>query len=468
MRLWTRPKFLKSALLLLCVWTAIPSFAEEGTEKHNDAFATVHVSADVQRAIGIKVESVRSLAPLGRKQVNGQIEAIPANTAAVNAPLAGRVLTLLAQKGQRVKKGDALMTIDSSEIRQLSVESQRLIAQNKAAEEQAQAKVELAKRNYEREKTLLGLKIASTKDYQTAEADFKQAEAELNTTRSQTRLSGAQLANRLAQLGQAIKATAQGHITLYAPISGIVLEQLVTPGEAVEAAKPLFKLININKVWATGQIYEKDLQFVRLGQRIKILTSAYPERIFSGSIVNIDPVVDPISRTLAVRAAIENPDVLLKPQMFVTIGLIESSQGQAGYFIPVEAVVSVQGKQSVFIKRGDADFLPVSVETGETKDNLIRIKSGLKGNELIVTQRAFQLMAQGAKGAIPSEEEESEKKTTSKSQPESILFLTLGGVILLLLGFLVGKGSKQPAKKHTVTAHTVALSKATLTDSEGE
>ncbi|MDQ5935623.1 MAG: Efflux transporter periplasmic adaptor subunit [Cyanobacteriota bacterium erpe_2018_sw_21hr_WHONDRS-SW48-000092_B_bin.40] len=468
MRSWTRPKLLKSALLLLCVWTAIPSFAEEETEKPNDAFATVHVSADVQRAIGIKVESVRALAPVTRKQVNGQIEAIPANTAAVNAPLAGRVLTLLAQKGQRVKKGDALMTLDSSEIRQLSVESQRLIALNKAAEEQAQAKVELAKRNYEREKTLLGLKIASTKDYQTAEADFKQAEAELNTTRSQTRLSGAQLANRLAQLGQAIKATAQGHITLYAPISGIVLEQLVTPGEAVEAAKPLFKLININKVWATGQIYEKDLQFVRLGQRIEILTSAYPERIFSGSIVNIDPVVDPISRTLAVRAAIENPDLLLKPQMFVTIGLIESSQGQVGYFIPSEAVVSVQGKQSVFIKRGDDDFLPVSVETGETKDNLIRIKSGLKGNELIVTQRAFQLMAQGAKGAIPSEEEESEKKTTSKSQPESILFLTLGGVILLLLGFLAGKGSKQLAKNHTVTAHTVALSKPAPTNSEGE
>lgn len=470
MHSWTRPKLLKSALLLLCIWTAIPSFAEEETEKkNNDAFAPVHVAADVQRAIGIKVESVRSLAPVGRKQVNGQVEAIPASTAAVNAPLAGRVLTLLAQKGQRVKKGDALMTIDSPEIRQLSVESQRLVAQNKAAEEQAQAKVELAKRNYEREKTLLGLKIASTKDYQTAEADLKHAEAELNTTRSQTRLSGALLANRLAQLGQAIKATAQGHITLYAPISGIVLEQLVTPGEAVEAARPLFKLININKVWVTAQIYEKDLQFVRLGQRIEILTSAYPDRIFSGTIINIDPVVDPISRTLAVRAAIENPDLLLKPQMFVTIGLIENAPDQTGYFVPTEAVVSVQGKQSVFIKRGDDDFLPVPVETGETKDNLIHIKSGLKGSEQIVTQRAFQLMAQGSKGAIPSDEdEEGEKQSTSKSQPESILFLTLGGVILLLLGFLAGKSSKQPAKKHTVAAPPVALSKAAPTDSEGE
>jgi cobalt-zinc-cadmium efflux system membrane fusion protein len=423
-------------IVLLLLGTPNADSAEEETENKSAASSAVRVPADIQRAIGIKVESVRVFAPVNRKQVNGQIEAIPANTAAVNAPLAGRVLTLLAQKGQRVQKGDPLLTIDSPEIRQLAVESQRLIAQNKAAEEQAQAKVDLALRNFEREKTLLGLKIASAKDYQIAEADLKQAEAELKTTRSQTRLSSALLSNRLAQLGQSIRATAQGHITLYAPISGIVLEQLVTPGEALEAGKPLFKLINIGKVWVTAQIYEKDLEHVRLGQQIEIRTSAYPDKVFTGSIVNIDPVVDPTTRTLAVRAAIENSNFLLKPQMFVTVDLIEQTSGPAGYFIPAEAVVPVQGKQSVFVKQGE-DFVPTPVEVGETKDNLVRINSGLTGDEQIVTQRAFQLMAQGSKGAIPSDEDEGEKKPQSK--PDNILFLALGGVILLLLGFLAGK-----------------------------
>jgi membrane fusion protein, heavy metal efflux system len=453
-------------LLLLACFLPLASFAEE-PEKHDDAFAPVRVPADVQKAIGIKVESVHSLTPVSRKQVNGLVEAIPANTAAVNAPLAGRVLTLIAQKGQRVKRGDALLTIDSPEIRQLAVESQRLVAQNKAAGEQAQAKVELATRNYDREKTLLGLKISSTKDYQTAEADLKQAEAELQTARSQTHLSGAMLTNRLTQLGQSIKATAQGHITLYAPISGIVLEQLVTPGEAVEAAKPLFKLINITKVWVTAQIYEKDLQSVRLGQTIELKTSAYPDRVFSGTIINIDPVVDPATRTLAVRAAIDNPAFLLKPQMFVTVGLIDKTSGQLGYFIPAEAVVSVQGKQAVFVKRGD-QFVPVPVTVGETKDDLIKINSGLKGNELVVTQRAYQLMAQGSKGAIPSDEDEgAEKSTSSKVKPENILFLTIGGVVLLLLGFLAGKFAVGSRKDRSQRAQSAVTDKTTVADVQG-
>ena len=452
-------------LVVLMMAAPIPSFAEE-TEKRDDAFAPVRVPDDVQKAIGIKVESVRSLTPVSRKQVNGLVEAIPANTAAVNAPLSGRVLTLIAQKGQHVNKGDVLLTMDSPEIRQLAVESQRLVAQNKAADEQALAKVELARRNFEREKTLFGLKISSTKDYQTAEADLRQAEAELQTARSQTRLSAAMLTNRLDQLGQSMRATAQGRITLYAPISGIVLDQLVTPGEAVEPAKPLYKLINITKVWVTAQIYEKDLQFVRLGQKIEVHASAYPNRIFGGALINIDPVVDPTSRTLAVRATIENPDFLLKPQMFVTVDLIDKTPQQLGYFVPAEAIVSVQGKQSVFVKHGE-EFVPVEVEVGETKDNLVRVNIGLKGDELIVTQRAYQLMAQGAKGAIPAEEEEGEKKTTSTIKPEYILFLTIGGVIFLLLGFLAGKKSGRTPKDRSQPAQPVTSAKATSADVKG-
>jgi membrane fusion protein, heavy metal efflux system len=451
----------QNILLVVCISLFLPAYAEE-PKKEIDVFAPVTVSPDVQQAIGIKTESVRSLTPASRKQVNGQIEAIPANTAAINAPLAGRVLTLLAQKGQHVNKGEALATIDSPEIRQLAVESERLVAQNKAAELQAQAKVELAKRNFEREKTLLGLKIASAKDYQTAEADLKQTEAELQTTRSQTRLSSALLTNRLAQLGQSIKATAGGHITLYAPIAGVVLEQLVTPGEALEAGKPLFKLINIDKVWATAQVYEKDLQYVRTGQPIEIRTAAYPQKTFNGRIVNIDPIVDPVSRTLAVRAVIENRDALLKPQMFVTVDLLEKYANQSGYFVPTEAVVSVQGKQVVFVKHGN-EFAPVPVEVGETKDNLIRIASGLTGNEQIVTQRAYQLMAQGARGTIPAEEEEGEggTKKTSDFQPTVILLAILGGIILMLIGFVAGKSSKKRQEKPFAPAPETVLPTAT-------
>lgn len=449
-----------SILGLLCFYlaTAIPAQAEQPENGGKDAFVAVHVAPDVQKAIGIKTEPVTSLVPTNRKTANGQIEAIPAETAAVNAPLAGRVLTLLAQKGQQVNKNQALAIIDSPEIRQLAVESQRLVAQNKAAEAQAQAKVDLAMRNYEREKTLVTLKISSQKDYQTAEADLKQTEAELQTAKAQTKLSGALLASRLAQLGQSIKGTAQGQVTLYAPISGVVLDQLVTPGEALEPGKPLFKIIDISNVWATAQIYEKDLQHAHVGQQIEIHTPAYPGKTFKGTILNIDPVVDPATRTLSIRAVIKNPDAVLKPQMFATIDLVESGS-ERSYFVPTESVVSIQGRQAVFIKEGD-EFIPKPIELGDTQDNLIEIKSGLQPGQRVVTQRAYQLMAQGAKAAIPSEEEENEGKSKSSNaaQPFNILLLSLGGFVLLIIGFFAGR-AKRVSIKHQTSDESLVLSK---------
>jgi len=446
-------------LLYFYFATAVPTSAEQPENADKDPFVAVEIAPDVQKAIGIKAEPVMSLVPLNRKTANGQIEAIPADTAAVNAPLAGRVLTLLAQKGQRVNKNQALAIIDSPEIRQLAIESQRLVAQNKAAEAQAQAKVDLAMRNYEREKTLFTLKISSQKDYQTAEADLKQTEAELQTAKAQTKLSGALLASRLAQLGQSIRGTAEGRVTLYAPISGIVLDQFVTPGEALEPGKPLFKLIDISNVWATAQIYEKDLLHARVGQQIEIRTPAYPGRTFQGTILNIDPVVDPATRTLAIRAAITNPGSLLKPQMFVTIDLVESRAGRS-YFVPTESVVTIQGRQSVFIKEGDK-FIPTPVEIGDTQDNLIEINSGLQLGQYVVTQRAYQLMAHGAKGAIASEEEEKDGKAKSANaaQPYSILLLTLGGFVLFIIGFFSGKGLKRASVKDSTSKESLVLTK---------
>jgi hypothetical protein len=108
----------------------------------------------------------------------------------------------------------------------------------------------------------------------------------------------------------------------------------------------------------------------------------------------------------------------------------------------------------------------VPVNVGETKDDLIKINSGLKGNELVVTQRAYQLMAQGSKGAIPSDEEEgAEKSTSSKVKPESILFLTIGGVVLLLLGFLAGKFASR--KDRSQRAQSAVTDKATVADMQG-
>jgi hypothetical protein len=128
--------------------------------------------------------------------------------------------------------------------------------------------------------------------------------------------------------------------------------------------------------------------------------------------------------------------------------------------VPTESVVSIQGRQAVFIKEGD-EFIPKPVELGDTQDNLIEIKSGLQPGQRVVTQRAYQLMAQGSKSVIPSEEEENEgkAKNANAAQPYSILLLTLGGFVLLIIGFFTGKGLKRACLTPPTSDESLVLSK---------
>ena len=430
------------ATLISLTAAASQSYAEEETKKSKDGDTTgsVEIAIDVQKAMGVTTQQPSVLDSAQSKVINGQIESIPANTADVNAPLAGRILTLLAQKGQHVSKGDPLIVVDTPEIRQLAVESSRTIAQNRLAEEQALAKLSLAKTNFEREKTLLELKVTAQKDYQAAESLLRQSEADLKAARAQLQLSNAMLKNRLAQLGQRIQATADGRVTLYSPLSGVISDQQVTPGESVEPARLLLKIVNTSQVWALAQVYEKDIQLVRIGQKIIVRTSAYPSLAFAAVIAAIDPEVDPVTRTIGVRALINNPKGLLKPQMFATIELVGATKDPSkALYLPSDALVTSSGKNAVFIKRDSTHFQLVPITVGETKDNYVRVSSGLAANDNVVTERAYQLLAETSKSSIPSDDDEkSDGKPATK--PAFPLWLTLIiGLVLIMIAFFAGK-----------------------------
>ncbi|WP_218082808.1 efflux RND transporter periplasmic adaptor subunit [Anthocerotibacter panamensis] len=430
-----------TVVLLLLLSSGGPLWAHGG---HDDAFENaapttgqVKVAPEVQKALGIKVTPVEEQLLSTSLQVNGQIQAIPSQSAQIHAPVAGRVLRVQVQPGQAVQKGQTLVVLDSPEIRQLAVEAERTRTQAQAQVTQAQARVNLAQSTYEREQELVNLKISARKDFQVAEAELRQAQADLAAARAQVKLSGALLTNRLAQLGQ---VRSDGRVALLAPFAGVATNQQVSIGEAVEPGKMLFEVVNLNQVWAVAQVYEKDLGRVRPTQAVEVMTESYPGKTFRGRISSLDPIVNAETRTLAVRAVLANPGGLLKPQMFATLRLITGRMDRPVTVIARSAVLDVEGKKIVYVQNGDA-FVPTEVQLGQMSGNLVEVTDGVFPGDQVVTQRAFQLRAEALKGSIPAEDSASgQVAADSAPTPEAASTNTLPFWVWLLggLGFSVG------------------------------
>jgi len=255
-------------------------------------------------------------------------------------------------------------------------------------------------------------KALSRREVLEAEAQLKRSQAALEVAQSRVRLSSSAYQARLQQLGTI--ANEQGLVTVVAPISGTVADREITPGESVNSAeKPLMIILNDSSVFATGNIYEKDLNQVKNGQEVRIKIASLPNRTFTGKISLIGSAVTGETRTVAVKAQLDNAEAVLKPGMFAELEILTDKTLTNILAIPNSAAVEANGKHLVYVKNGDA-FQAVEVEIGQNYGDLVEIKSGLFEGDLIVTQRAPQLYAQSLRGGKKQSKGEEKKEATPK------------------------------------------------------
>ncbi|MEG5076927.1 efflux RND transporter periplasmic adaptor subunit [Microcoleus sp. AT8-B1] len=277
-----------------------------------------------------------------------------------------------------------------------------------------------------------------------AENQLKRGKTAVEVAQSRIRLADAAYQARLQQLGTV--ANDQGLVTVVAPISGTVADREITPGESVNSAeKPLMSILNDSSVFATANIYEKDLNQIQSGQKVMVKIASFPNRTFTGIINLIGSVVEGENRAIPVKAEIDNSDGVLKPNMFAELEILTSRTTTPVLAIPTSAIVEANGKQLVYLQNGNA-FQAVEVTLGNTSGDLIEVKNGLFEGDLIVTQRAPQLYAQSLRG--DSKHSESEEKTALTPNGIEASFNSFpmplwlagvaGGTILCTVAFLVG------------------------------
>ncbi|MEX5219759.1 MAG: efflux RND transporter periplasmic adaptor subunit [Nitrospira sp.] len=303
----------------------------------------------------------------------------------VSSPLQGRVMEVRAHLGDRVKAGDTLLIIDSPDITQ---------AYSEFVKEASE--LEFATRGYELAKELYQTKALALKDLKQAENDLIKARAEFH--RAKERL----LSLRVPSV-ELDKPLAQQRITsrfdMKSPLTGTVVERTVTPGQSVsaDAGQVLFTVADLDRLQVVADVYERDLALVKVSQVARVNVEAYPDSDFAAVVAAIGDVVDPNSRTIKVRAWVDNQDHRLKPEMFARLRL---DIGDANPFlaIPKEAVVEVDGKYFVYVVEGPDKYIKREVRVSNVSNDMVRVLQGLSPGQRIVTKGAVLVKGQEVKG----------------------------------------------------------------------
>jgi len=191
--------------------------------------------------------------------------------------------------------------------------------------------------------------------------------------------------------------TAEPRLSIPAPISGTVVAKDVTEGEYVTTGQMLFTIADLSVVWIELSAYESDLALLAPGQPVQFTVEAVPGRTFSGVLSFIEPVVNPATRTVAVRAEVQNTEGLLLPDMFVRANVKADAGGHGGsapLVIPATAPLLTGRRAVVYVELEDTDaptFEGREVTLGPRVGDFYVVVEGLTAGERVVTEGAFKL-----------------------------------------------------------------------------
>ncbi|HSZ56653.1 MAG TPA: efflux RND transporter periplasmic adaptor subunit [Tepidisphaeraceae bacterium] len=180
-------------------------------------------------------------------------------------------------------------------------------------------------------------------------------------------------------------------VVFRSPATGHVEEKAIVQGSSVQPGMKLLRIADHSKAWLDMQIYEDQYPFVEMGQKVVASLDAIPGKTFDGTVTFIYPHLDHMSRTLEVRATLDNPDFQLKPGMYATVEILTKPVADA-ILCPREAVIDTGTRQIAFIAESGGHFAPRKVRTGLAGDNdLVQIVRGLAPGETVVTSGQFLL-----------------------------------------------------------------------------
>lgn len=347
----------------ICFMDLIPLEPEEGGEKQS--LREIRLSPEARKLAGISVEKVKRLDVAVQTRMVGKVNYDETRVRAITAWTGGRIDRMYVDfTGSEVKQGQPMVSIYSPELLTAQVE---LIQAIKAVRELKDSSLDLVRKSATRTEKAAREKLRL-----------------LGLTRKQIQ--------RVVDRGEP-----RDHITLYSPLSGVVIEKKVNEGQYVDTGTAIYSVADLSSLWVELEAYESDLPWIELGKTVEFRTEAYPGKKFSGEVVYIDPLVDEDTRTVRVRLSVSNEDGSLKPGMLVKAVQQSDSPAEGGKDSPLVIPASaplITGKRAVVYVAGegnDGTYEGREIVLGPKAGDFYIVKNGLEEGELVVTKGNFKI-----------------------------------------------------------------------------
>jgi cobalt-zinc-cadmium efflux system membrane fusion protein len=355
--------------------------------REHGAKGFLHIEPEMLRDLKITTAPVEQRPGGEGAMLLGELRVNEDAYAEVGAPVPSRILALHAALGHMVESGEALATLQSTELGKARSD---LIT--------ASSRLQLAKQTLERKRRLAGERIVSQRELQEAEANVTSAEADVHAARAALRSLGVG--------ADTDQSSDSSQYVLRSPVKGSVLERTAVTGQLAEPSRPLFRIGDLSELWLTVQAFERDAVRIKVGAAVRTTFAALPGRTFSGKVALIGKEVNSQSRTISVRVEVANREGLLRPGMSATAWITPGLGAPTILAVPAAALQRVEDEWVVFIPQGQDRFAIRGVGRGRDLAGEVEILSGLKPAETVVVEGSFLLKAESDKARGEGEEHE--------------------------------------------------------------
>lgn len=337
-----------------CGMALVPKYADK--EKSMPmTVGTVTLNTEQQAQAGVRTVEVHR-APLIREiRTTAEIVADETRISKIHLKTSGFIdRVFIDSVGQLVHKGDPLFTLYSPDL--VAAEEEYLIARRGSA-------------------------TLSTAPFE----EIRQSSASLQASARQKLKLYDVSTSQIEQLDKTGKVAHD--LTFYSPVAGFVTARNAYPQASITPETELYTISDLSSVWANADIFESEVPFVHVGQKVTLSLSYYPGKNYTGTISYIYPTVDPQTRIVKARVTLANPRFVLKPQMFADATL-RVNYGSP-LLIPQEAVLNSGTTQQVFVVHSGGVFEPRRITVGPAIDGKVAVLSGLKEGEVVVSSGNF-------------------------------------------------------------------------------
>ncbi len=320
----------------------------------------------------IVIDSVRNCYIDNAITLSGEISFNENNVNKIFPRSSGQVVESKVTLGDKVQAGQTLAVIRSADV-----------AGNYADLTSANADINIAKRQLDNTESLYKNGIASEREYTEAKQTYEKTLAAKSKIQS------------LININSGNGSNAGGTYTITSPISGYIVEKKINAGNFIrgDMGDNLFTISDLKNVWVIANVFEADIPKVKEGYEVQVTTLAYPDKVFHGKINKVSEILDPTNKALKVRIQLDNPGLLLRPEMFAKV-IVSNLENKKAICIPTKALISQNGKTYVVVYNSNADMKIAEVSVLKTAGDLTYLNDGVTAGQKLITANQLLVFQQ--------------------------------------------------------------------------